>query len=97
MDPLPPTPHPSLPRSDNGAFLVLSFTSKLNMVPRRMVCDRFSLSFSVNDSTKRSEDYAKSVTNCFPRTVLGVSQAFVKEAHFCVAASLASQRFSLSY
>ena len=47
-----------------------------------MVCDCFSLSFSVNGSTKHSEDYAKYVGNCSPRTVLGVSQAFVKEAHF---------------
>ena len=51
----------------------------------------------VKGSAKQSNDCAKPVRNCCPWTVLGGSQPFVKEAHFCVAVSLASHRFSLSY
>ena len=51
----------------------------------------------VKGSAKQSNDCAKPVRDCCPWTVLGGSQPFVKEAHFCVAVSLASDRFSLSY
>ena len=92
--PLSPTLPPPPPPSDYGASPVHGSGGISDL---RLFSSLAEWYVTVKGSAKQSNDCAKPVRNCCPWTVLGGSQQFVKEAHFCVSVSLASHGFSVSY